>query len=613
MEDIAGDIGPGTTLGPFEIEKVLGKGGMGVVYKAHEPSLNRKVALKVLSDTLSSNEEYIARFKKEARIIASLNHPNIVGVLSFGKDLGHYYFAMDYIKGMDLGQILKERTVIPIDEALGIVRQIADALSEAGGKGVVHRDLKPSNIMIDEMNRVRVTDFGVARLEDSTDGLTKTGMFLGTPEYASPEQATGKPIDLRSDIYSLGAMFYRMLSGKPPIVGDSPLAVVAKIATEPVTPIGLLNSSVSRPVSDLIEKMMAKDVRDRFQTPGEVCSAIDECEKLLREERGSLTSGGGGMDPKKAFPSSKAEKSGSGFLRAGGILLAAVLLIALFLSRDRWFSQNPEVSSQKSGVETTTSESPPDLSEAVQEAAAPTSGEATVNPEAASSAPEAKMLDDQALTVKPIKEVHALSSGESSQDGTLQTTSGPMPDAFQRQPQDFRRVTDLPETPTILLMVSGPEEMTLLMRPYLESALLDDKLQVISPAEIPLLRQKMQFGDMPVSWYDIRQFVPDGMADILVLTTIQTAGTTTLKFYGRTQEQVTAVFSIRTLDMDSGAAVDRSRSGQVKYTVLTLEEAFQEALEGSVENLGKIIQAYWRTKRSSEAAAGKTVNSAASR
>lgn len=275
-------IGVGSILGGFKIEKELGKGGMGTVYRAHELSLNRKVALKILPKRLSFDEEFVKRFKREAQVVAALNHPNIVNILSYGEEHGQQYFAMEYIKGKDLGQILEEKTVLPTQQALSVTAQVASALGEASVRGVIHRDLKPANIMIDEMDRVKVTDFGVAHFQYADSKLTRTGLFVGTPEYSSPEQATGRPLDVRSDIYSLGAMLFKMLSGEPPVKGESPLAVVAKIASEPVTPIEQINPSVPKPVCRLIKKMMAREPNDRFQFPKEIIVAIDECINELK-------------------------------------------------------------------------------------------------------------------------------------------------------------------------------------------------------------------------------------------------------------------------------------------------------------------------------------------
>jgi len=282
-------IGIGNLLGGFRMEDELGRGRMGVVYKVHELSLNRKVALKVLSPRLSSAPEFIERFKREAQAIAALNHFNIVSILSYGEGRGSYYFAMEYMRGKDLGRILEEKRIMPVGEALSITAQVAGALGEADARGMVHRDLKPSNIMVDETRRVWITDFGLAHLERSGTQLTRTGLFLGTPELASPEQAHGGTLDARSDIYSLGAVLYRMLSGRPPFTGDSPIAVVVKVATEPVTPIGEVNPSVPEPIRKLIEKMIAKDLQERFQTPGELLEAIGRCQNSLQAGASPLT------------------------------------------------------------------------------------------------------------------------------------------------------------------------------------------------------------------------------------------------------------------------------------------------------------------------------------
>ena len=612
--DARDTIDVGSKLGEFAIERVLGKGGMGVVYKAHEPSLNRKVALKVLSDMLSSNEEYITRFKKEAQIVAALNHPNIVRILTFGKDLGRYYFAMEYIKGKDLGQILKAKTVIPLDEAMSIARQIAGALSEAGRKGVVHRDLKPSNIMIDEMDRVRVTDFGVARLESATDGLTQTGMFLGTPEYASPEQATGKPIDTRSDIYALGALLYRMLSGKPPIVGDSPLAVVAKIATEPVTPIGMLNSSVPKPVCELIDKMMAKDLGERYQTPGEVCAAIDAWVKGPQAERESTLSEHPetrSLSIERPVPPPTPRKSGKKRYWVGALLAATVFFLAvamiglaIFKNRERLFEfgygllptaeapapMEPPAEEAPEGQGTETLAQGP---ETVLESAQPVSPEEPVGMQAGVDALPSSEFEPSSVQVQALsKDVADASLTRVEPDAGLRAS----PAAVQPQVVEKSVAVIRPESPTVLLLVTGPEDMRLLMRSHLAAAMLDSGLRIISPAEIPMLRERVQVGDMPISWYDIHGFVPEGAAHTLVLASIERAGTANLNFYGQTRKQVTAVFSIRTLDVDTGESIRRSATGQVKYTALNMTEKFEAAVDSAVDELGADIKADWRSR-----------------
>jgi serine/threonine protein kinase len=613
-------IGIGTVLGAFEIEKILGKGGMGIVYKAHESSLNRKVALKVLSHMLSADKEFITRFKKEAQIIAALNHPNIVSILSFGQDLGHYYFAMEYIQGSDLAQILKEKKIIPLEEALLITRQVADALSEAGKKGVVHRDLKPANIMIDEMNRVRVTDFGVARIESANDNLTKTGMFLGSPQYASPEQAEGLPIDPRSDIYALGAVLYRMLAGTPPTTADSPLAVVVKIVSETVTPIEQVNNSIPKPVCALIGKMMAKDLKQRYQNSKEVIADIDSCLHFLNtdENRGDEETI---MQP-PPLRTSPLKKNQNTLWWPWGAATAGILLLSLaFWGGNAFFSdksvflpllQKTPMLSKPSPV--AESPLPPDTETATQStelsaaekasdhSLIPTSGETAGLP--------AQTEHIQAITVTGRKnELQPLSSGAKTAlistvatggisetmlpAETVLNTAEPLPTSHAEE----KVGQPLPEQPTILLIVSGPDEMILPLQTHLESTLLDSNLQVISPAEIPILYKKMQIGELPVNWYNIRQFTPNGSAQVLVLAKIQKAGSTLLQFYGTSQEQISASFSVRVMDMNSGTMVEPSITGMIRYTVLNMQDEFQDTLATTVNKIGGSIREYWNKKR----------------
>ncbi len=325
-------IETGSVIGGFQLEKELGRGGMGVVYKAHELSLNRMVALKILSERLSGDDEFIKRFKREAKVVAALSHPHIVNILSYGEENGLYYFAMEYVKGTDLGQILKERKSIPLEEALPIALQIADALEEAATKGVVHRDLKPSNIMIDSVGRIKITDYGIAYFQDAEAKLTQTGLYMGTPEYSSPEQASGAKLDIRSDIYSLGALLYKMVSGEPPVTGESPLAVVAKIITEPIRPIATVNPSLPKPVCELIDKLTAKDVNQRFQAPSEVTDAIVSCMAQLHIEppiTGRIQTSRPVSAPPPPPPVPEEKEKGK---RTKMLAMAAGIIIAILLS-----------------------------------------------------------------------------------------------------------------------------------------------------------------------------------------------------------------------------------------------------------------------------------------
>lgn len=541
-------IGVGSFLGGFKIERELGRGGMGVVYKAHELSLNRKAALKVLSQRLSSDEEFIKRFQREAQVIATLNHPNIVNIFSCGKDHGLYYFAMEYVNGKDLGQILQEKTSIPLEQALSITSQVASALDEAGGRGVVHRDIKPSNIMIDKMGSAKVMDFGVAHLENSDAKLTRTGLFLGTPEYASPEHATGRPLDVRSDIYSLGAVLYRMLSGKPPVTGVSPMAVMTKLATEPVTPISQINSSVPKPVCALIEKMMAKEPNERFQTPKEILVAIDDCIDSLKLDAPLAKSKIQGVG---TMPASTPKSRSYAKLFGGiaGVALAVFLIVWLvkgWLPKEtapKVLEEAPvleEVPTELADIKPVPKETPPALATPVSD-------------------------------VKDVKEAE-----------TVVVKKGPV----------------LPKIPTVLMAVSGDESMVPLVQAHLESIIVGSGLRLASIFEIPMLRKKMQLGEIPITWYSIKQFIPKNRAHILLLAKVQKTGSMPLEYYGHTQELTTAIFSIRTVDMATGISAGLPASASIKFTPLNMEENFKEAITSAASGIGMDIKTYWKEKLS---------------
>jgi serine/threonine protein kinase len=575
------EINIGSVLGGFQIESELGRGGMGVVYRAHELSLNRKVALKVLSQRLCADEEFVERFKREAQVIAAMNHPNIVNILTYGEEKGYYYFAMEYVRGKDLSQLLQERSVMPLDEALAITEQVASALGEAAKRGVVHRDLKPSNIMVDESGRVRVTDFGVAHLEDSAAQLTRTGLFVGTPEYASPEQAGGGRLDVRSDIYSLGAVLYRMLSGRPPVSGESPLKVVVKIATEPVTPIGEVNPAVPEPVRDLIGSMMARDVNGRFQTPGDLLKAIAGCRLRLQAVPSSAQEK---VRTETATPALIPKRRSRAALVGGvvGVALAVFLVVWLVEGMLRPPPPKPGPQPQSAAVqpqETTppSAQPKPDESTGVQPGETPPASAKTAPPPPSAS---------------PVKDV-------------AQPAAPPLTETRVAKPVEPKPRPALPATPTVLLVASGPENMVSLVRAHVGSILVKNGLRVTSAAEIPVLREKAQYGQLPISWYEIKQVVPKDSAQILILAEVQQAGSMTLSYYGHSQEQVTATFSIQALDLATGASAASPATGTVTFTSLNMNENFKDAVASSAGEMGKEIRTYWAGKIHGAARSGK--------
>ena len=260
-------------LGGFEVLDLIGQGGMGSVYLARQISMDRLVALKILSPKLAEDKKYLERFFREARVSAMLNNVHIVQGIDVGEAEGFYYFAMEYVEGPTLTEILRERGRLSERDALRVVLQVATALEHAHDRGLVHRDIKPSNIIFSAKDKVvKLADLGLAkRYVERTGDLTQTGHLVGTPYYMAPELARGDTAaDIRSDVYSLGATFYHMVTGKPPFEGNTPAEILVKHMNESLTPPDQVNLLLSTGTCEVIEKMMAKDPQDRYRSPRDV-------------------------------------------------------------------------------------------------------------------------------------------------------------------------------------------------------------------------------------------------------------------------------------------------------------------------------------------------------
>jgi serine/threonine protein kinase len=252
----------------------LGKGSMGVVYKAKQQSVDRVVAIKILLEPLAQNKEFIKRFEREAMIAAKLSHNNVVNAIDAGQIDGHYYFVMEYVEGPTIKDFLDQNKTFDEKEALRVTLAITEALKHAAQRGLIHRDIKPENVILTRDGEVKLADLGLARLTDDEKwGLSEAGMAIGTPYYISPEQVRGQTnIDIRADIYSLGATLYHMVTGKVPYGGDTPNDVMRKHVDPNVTivPPDHLNSRLSGGLGMVVETMMAKNREHRYQTPDDL-------------------------------------------------------------------------------------------------------------------------------------------------------------------------------------------------------------------------------------------------------------------------------------------------------------------------------------------------------
>lgn len=259
--------------GKYTIQSEIGRGGMGVVYLGYDTMLQRRVAIKVLPPELTYDRQFVARFRQEAVTAAGLHHPGIVTIHDVGEQNQLHYIVMQFLEGVTLDQWLTHHGSMPLAQTQHVIRQVADALDYAHPRGIVHRDIKPSNIMLSPEGQATVMDFGLVRAGEAT-GLTRSGIVVGTPEYMAPEQALGEAVDGRTDIYSLGVVIYRMLTGKVPFMRSSSMATAYAHVHDPPPPLRQVRPDLPKPVEAVVLKALAKRPVDRFQTASQLANDL---------------------------------------------------------------------------------------------------------------------------------------------------------------------------------------------------------------------------------------------------------------------------------------------------------------------------------------------------
>jgi serine/threonine-protein kinase len=289
-------------LGRYEVVAELGKGAMGVVYRANDPMLNRMVAIKTINTEEAGHEgmaEYEARFYTEAKAAGGLNHPNIIIIYDIGKSGHLVYMAMEYIEGQELRDMLVDGKPIAVAQAVDIAAQVADGLGYAHQHQVVHRDIKPANIMITPEGRAKIADFGIARMR-SSETRTQTGVILGSPKYIAPEQVVGKRADHRSDIFSLGVILYECITGATPFNGEGLSALMYQITNHDPAPPSSSNSQVPVMLDYIIAKVLSKSPEGRYQSAADFANDLRECKAQM--ETGQPAVGAGLMTTSKPIP-----------------------------------------------------------------------------------------------------------------------------------------------------------------------------------------------------------------------------------------------------------------------------------------------------------------------
>jgi serine/threonine-protein kinase len=313
----------GTVLsGRYRLEAKLGSGGMSTVYLSRDETLDRPVAVKVMHREMSEQEDQLQRFRQEARAVAKLTHPNVVSVIDAGEDGGHPYIVFEYVKGETLKQRIARVGALDTQEAIAYAIEVARGLSVAHARNMVHRDIKPQNVLIDEEGRAKLTDFGISRQLEQA-GVTATGRVLGTTDYVAPEQAMGKGVDPRSDIYSLGVVLYEMLVGQVPFHADSQVGVAMKHVNEELPDVQRRRPEASAAVALVVERATAKNPAERYQTIAEMIDDLETALEVEAARAGSTT--GEATSVLDAVPPPKRKLSGRA--RWSWAAIAVLLLV----------------------------------------------------------------------------------------------------------------------------------------------------------------------------------------------------------------------------------------------------------------------------------------------
>ncbi|HEX3686054.1 MAG TPA: protein kinase [Gaiellaceae bacterium] len=318
----------------YELEELVGTGGMSSVYRAHDRLLERDVALKVLHEEYTADTDYVERFRREARSVAQLSHPNIVTVIDRGEQDDRQFIVFEYIPGENLKKLVQRVGPLPEEDAVRLALQIARALGFAHENGLVHRDVKPQNVLLNGDGQAKVTDFGIARSLDVKGGLTQTGTVMGTSDYIAPEQARGSRVDAQSDIYSLGAVLYELLTGEVPFPGDNFVAVAMRHINEPPPSVRERRPDVSPRLDAVIRRAMAKEPRDRFGSMDELCAELNECLSPETAASGAQTMVVPSRRRRSSRPRGDRPSVGPLILLLGGLAVLAGILAGVFAFTD---------------------------------------------------------------------------------------------------------------------------------------------------------------------------------------------------------------------------------------------------------------------------------------
>ncbi len=580
----------GKKIGDFEIKEEIGKGGMGQVYKARQISLDRDVAIKILPGNLGEVEEFRERFDIEAKAVASLMHENILQMYSKGvTDDGTHYFAMEYVDGEDLADKIKRGVTFSEKEAIGIAMQVCSGLEAAWKKNIIHRDIKPSNIMVTKSGTVKIADFGLAKSLDATKKLTQTNMYMGTVAYTSPEQGEGKPLDHRTDIYSLGIVLYQLLTGNVPFTAETPSSVIYKHVYEAPPPPRTVNPAISPQAEAVVLKAIAKKPEDRYQ------NVVEFREALASVDRPQSLAAAAGAEKAAAFaapPASSSRQSGSAPAKSSSTvpILIVVVTVVLLLGGSAIYAAKygyrallskviPIAAEEEKKVEPV----PPQAGEV---AAPPGAGVSSPSPDASRPAEgDAARSGETAGNKPPAADVkdRGIRRDSSGREGAVtEARNAPI----EQPPRPAKRAA----MPAVLVVIAGEPNVSDIVESVVGRRLQERSIPLSASAEIQSLADRYGRHRIPMSALDQRQL----KADVLVYVSVNTMNAEPLQFYGRTMEQYAATISIKAVDTATRKVIGSPRTKTVKYTTLNMHENIEEAAAEMVSDLPRRLVTFWK-------------------
>jgi len=416
-----------TKIGKYDVEERIGEGAMGVVYRALDPMLKRRVAIKVMGEAFAQNDDLRERFLREAQAAGSLQHPNVITIYDFGEVDGHLYIAMEFVEGQDVAELLAHQAPLSLVAKLDIAIGVLQGLAFAHRRGIVHRDIKPANIRVDAEGNARIMDFGVAHFASSN--MTRTGVMIGTPSYMAPEQITGGSVGPQGDVFSLGAVLYELLTGTSPFAGGSLQAVMYRVLSETPAPPGSMVPGLTSQLNEIVLRALAKEPSHRYM------SALDMANDLLavRASLDERSSSPGTLSLRATIESALDERRTSTFRRVrrrrfalggGGVVAAVVLVLSGWLLARR--------TGMPSSSQTATVAAPGRTdSEATAPASATVSRTPAPPPE---QARQAQRPETQPATkTRPTAPASGVARGKSGVADTGVTTAKPIPSSPQPQ------------------------------------------------------------------------------------------------------------------------------------------------------------------------------------